>query len=169
MHTTIRGLPRPARLAAWSAILALVTVAAACTSAPPTPGPTPTASPAPAASLAPSPAPTMGGPIWAQEAAARWTPGSPQWNALAHPDEPYKLGGQAHNNPDGVTFTATLARRWWDIWFAHPVDLRTVPVGLQPGDVVLSPAELKQARSLAATTLPPAPANYNPLGLPVIP
>jgi hypothetical protein len=111
----------------------------------------------------------MTGPIWARAAAQRWAPGSPQWNALAHPDQPYLLGGAAHGNPDAVTYTPSEARRWWDIWFAHPLDLSDVPPGLKPDSLVLSPAELAKARELSAGTLPMAPADYNPLGLPVIP
>ena len=153
------------------AVAALGLGAGACSPITPTPSPA-----APSASLAaspttpaPTPRPTIAGPAWVQAAAERWLPGSPQWDALAHPDVPYRLGGSANDNPNGITFTANLARRWWDAWFAHPVDRSAVPPGLQPGALVLSADELKQIAELQAGTLPPAPADYNPLGLPTLP
>jgi hypothetical protein len=141
----------------------------------------PTASPAAPSALAESPAPTLlatpvptvrptiAGPAWVQAAAERWLPGSPQWDALAHPDVPYRYGGSAHDNPNGITFTANLARSWWDAWFVHPVDRSSVPPGLQPGALVLSADELKRVAELQAGTLQPAPADYNPLHLPTLP
>jgi hypothetical protein len=104
-----------------------------------------------------------------QAAADRWDPGSPQWEALASPDHPYRLGGSAFGNANGVTYTPNMARQWWDAWFAHPVDRSSVPPGLQPGGLVLSADELKRVAALQAGSLPPAPADYNPLGLPVLP
>ena len=143
--------------------------AGACNSIPPTVSPAaPSASPAIPTPSTPTPRPTIAGPAWVQAAAERWTPDSPQWVALAHPDVPYRLGGSANGNANGVTFTATLARAWWDAWFAHPVDRRDVPTGLQPGALVLSADEVKRVAELQAGTLPVAPADYNPLGLPVL-
>jgi hypothetical protein len=104
-----------------------------------------------------------------QNAAARWDPGSAQWDALAHPNVPYRLGGSAFANANGITFTPNLARQWWDAWFAHPVNRSTIPTGLQPGGLVLSTDELKRIAQLQAESLPPAPADYNPLGLPIVP
>jgi hypothetical protein len=121
------------------------------------------------ATPAPTARPSIAGPAWVQAAAERWDPGSPQWNALAHPDVPYRFGGSAYGNTNGITFTPNLARKWWDAWFAHPVDRSSVPPGLQPGGMVLSADELKRAAELQAGTLPPAPANYNPLSLPTLP
>ncbi len=121
------------------------------------------------ATPAPTSRPTIAGPAWVRTAAERWLPGSPQWDALAHPDVPYRFGGSAHDNPNGITFTANVARAWWDAWFADPVDRRAVPPGLQPGALVLSVDELKRVAELQTGTLPPAPADYNPLGLPLLP
>lgn len=132
---------------------------------------TPTASPAtPSASLVSGPTsrPTIAGPAWVQEAAARWTPGTPQWNALAHPDWPYRFGGSAYANANGITFTPNIARRWWDAWFADPVDARLVRPGLLPGGLVLSADEIKRIAGLQSGTLPLAPVDYNPLGLQVL-
>jgi hypothetical protein len=156
------------------AAVALGICAGGCTSITPTAAP-----PAPSAAVAsPSAAPTssaptarpsIAGPGWVQDAAARWDPGSPQWNALANPDVPYRLGGSAFENPNGITFTPNLARKWWDAWFANPVDRSSVPTGLQPGGLVLSAGELKRVAELQSGSLPPAPADYNPLGLPILP
>jgi hypothetical protein len=156
---------RRARLLAAATVLGMCV--GACTSV------TPTASP-PASSIvtfAPTPTarPTIAGPAWVQVAAERWLPGSPEWVALANPDVPYRFGGSAHDNPDGITFTANLARRWWDAWFANPVDRGLVPPGLQPGALVLSADEVKRVAELQAGTLQPAPADYNPLGVPTVP
>ena len=157
-------------------VMALGIGAGACASITPTAPPAgPSATPAasatqsPAASSGPTVRPTIAGPAWVQAAADRWDPGSPQWEALASPDHPYRLGGSAFGNTNGVTYTPNLARRWWDAWFAHPVDRSSVPPGLQPGGLVLSADELKRVAALQAGSLPPAPADYNPLGLPVLP
>jgi hypothetical protein len=156
---------RRVRLLAAAAVLSIC--AGACTSV------TPTASPPASSFVTATPAPTVratiAGPAWVQAAAERWLAGSPEWDALAHPDVPYRFGGSAHDNPDGITFTANLARRWWDAWFAHPVDRAAVPPGLQPGALVLSRDEVKRVAELQAGTLPPAPADYNPVGLPTVP
>jgi hypothetical protein len=82
---------------------------------------------------------------------------------------PYRLGGSAFENPNGITFTPNLARKWWDAWFAKPVDRSSIPTGLQPGGLVLSAGELKRVAELQAGSLPPAPPDYNPLGLPILP
>jgi hypothetical protein len=156
-------------IGALVAAVALCFSVGACASVTPTLTPTPTATSASPASPALTARPTIVGPAWVQAAAERWDPGSPQWNALAHPDVPYRLGGSADSNPNGITFTANLARRWWDAWLAQPVDRSSVPPGLQPGGMVLSADELKQVAKLQAGALPPAPAGYNPLHLPVLP
>jgi hypothetical protein len=153
------------RRTSFAAAVILI-VAAACTTVPPT------ASPAtPSATATPTPRPTIVGPEWVQAAAERWDPGTPQWIALAHPDTPYGLGGSAHANPNGVTFTAAQARLWWDTWFASPVDLSEVASGLLPSNFVLSVDEMIMAHQLLKTNgvLPKVPHDYNPLGLPVIP
>ncbi len=156
---------RHVRILAMAALLGLG--AGACGPVTPTGSPTtPSALPA---SASPTSRPGIVGPAWAQEAAARWEPGSPQWNALAQLDVPYRYGGSEFGNPNGITFTPALARRWWDAWFAHPVDRRAVPPGLQPGALVLSADEVKRVAELQAGSLPPAPADYNPLGLPIVP
>lgn len=134
-------------------------IAGACTSVSPTVPPAPTVRP------------TIAGPGWVQAAADRWGPGSPQWLALAGPDVPYRLGGSAFGNPNSVTFTPAQARLWWDHWFSSPVDLAGVDPGFLPGNLVLSPEELKKASLLMGrgNALPKAPRDYNPLGLPVLP
>ena len=158
------------------AVMALGIGAGACASINPTAPPAgPSATPAgsatqsPPASSGPTVRPTIAGPAWVQAAADRWDPGSPQWEALASPDHPYRLGGSAFGNANGVTYTPNMARQWWNAWFAHPVDRSSVPPGLQPGGLVLSADELKRVAALQAGSLPPAPADYNPLGLPVLP
>jgi hypothetical protein len=156
---------RPVRLLATVALLGICM--GACTSV--TPTASPPASTIVTATPTPTARPTIAGPAWVQAAAERWLPGSPEWDALAHPDVAYRLGGSAAANPNGLTFTANLARRWWDAWFAHPVDRVAVPPGLQPGALVLSADEVKRVAELQAGTLPPAPADYNPLGLPTVP
>ena len=139
------------------------------TAAPPAPSAALASPSAAPTSSAPTARPSIAGPGWVQDAAARWDPGSPQWNALANPDVPYRLGGSAFENPNGITFTPNLARKWWDAWFADPVDRTLVPTGLQPGGLVLSADELKRVAELQSGSLPPAPADYNPLGLPILP
>ena len=158
---TIAGSRIPRRLALPLAVAALV--AAACTSVTPTPSPVPPATATPSAG--PSFLP------WAAAAAARWDPGSPQALALAQPDVPYLQAGTATGRANGITFTPAIARRWWDAWFAHPVDIGNVRQALLPGNLVLSPDELAQAQQLMGTgnTLAKAPADYNPLGLPLVP
>ena len=153
----------------YSVILAMAigTIAGACSTNHQTmPPETATASPT---LETPTARPSIAGPAWVQAAADRWVPGSPQWNALAHPDEPYRLGGSANGNANGITFTPNLARKWWDAWFANPMDRRFVSAGLQPGGLVLSADELKRVAELQSHTLPLAPTDYNPLGLPIIP
>ncbi len=166
---------RHVRLLVVAASIAIGTAGCAPTTPTSPPATTPATSSTPAAaSLAPAsptPAarPSIAGPAWVQNAAARWDPGSPQWNALTHPDVPYRLGGAAFGNPNGITFTPNLARAWWDTWFANPVDQTSIPPGLQPGGLVLGADEVKRVAQLQAGPLPPAPADYNPLGLPVVP
>lgn len=110
-------------------------------------------------------------PAWAVDAARRWPPDSVQALDLDHPDVPYLVGGTAHGRPDGITYTPAQARQWWTAWFDDPVDLAQVSPNLLPGNLVLSASEVKQAQALmgAGSTLPQAPSDYNPLGLPVVP
>ncbi len=165
---------RPDRLLA--SLLFVATAALGCTSVNPTPAaatPTlaaaPAASPSSAASVAGSPAASL--LPWAAAAAARWGLDSPQGRALAQPDVPYLTAGAANGRPNGITFTPAIARRWWDAWFAHPVDLGKVRQALLPGNLVLSPDELAKAQKLMGigNTLPVAPEDYNPLALPLVP
>jgi hypothetical protein len=149
------------------AVMALGILAEACSSITPTKSPAaPSVSPA---IPTPTARPTIAGPAWVQAAAERWVPGSAQWNALEHPDVPYRLGGSANGNANGITFTPNLARRWWDAWFANPVDRRSLSAGFQPGGLVLSVDEIKRVAELQSRALPLAPADYNPLGLPTVP
>ncbi len=164
-------VPRARRLRPLALPLVVIGLAAgACTSVTPTPAPTTTPNPttAPAAS---APAAGMTFLPWAAAAAARWGADSPQGKALLQPDVPYLVAGTATGRPNGITFTPAIARRWWDAWFAHPVDLGNVRQALLPGNLVLSPDELTQAQTLMGigNTLEKAPADYNPLGLPLVP
>ena len=102
-----------------------------------------------------------------QDAFQNYGPGTPQGNALANPDTPYITASLATGNY--VSFTPNQASAWWQQWFANPVDLSGVMPGFQPGSLVLTQAQYDQATSLQASgTLPKAPADYNPLGLPVV-
>ncbi len=156
-----------------AAVLLLSLVLNGCSSVEPTQAPT--------EAVAPTPVPTLtrAGPVpdasvvpgWVVDAVKRWGADSPEAHALQSLNTPYLVGGTANGNPNGISFTPTQARRWWDYWFLHPVDLGAVAPDHQPDTLVLSEAELLRARALMAggNTLPKAPANYNPLGLPVIP
>src|SRR3990170_2203731 len=95
-------------------------------------------------------------------------PGSVQEAALSNPDSVYM---PASGNSCGIEFTANLARQWWKVWFAGPVDLADVRPGLMPGALVLTAEEYATAVTLNArgNTLSDAPRNYNPLNLPVTP
>jgi len=70
-------------------------------------------------------------------------------------------------NACGIEFTPNLARKWWNGYFAAPLDLAGVRPGLMPGSLVLTSDEYAAAVALNArdNTLPDAPRDYNPLAL----
>jgi len=72
-------------------------------------------------------------------------------------------------NACGIEFTPNLARKWWNGYFAAPVDLADVRPGLLPGSLVLTPDEYAAAVALnaAGNILPDAPRDWNPLALAV--
>ena len=99
---------------------------------------------------------------------------SVQVAALASPDAVYtpavvrdETGAVVGTNACAIEFTPNLARSWWTVYFADPVDLADVRPGLMPGSLVLSAAEYTAAVTLNArgNTLPDAPRDYNPLAL----
>ena len=76
-------------------------------------------------------------------------------------------GAVTGTNACAIEFTPNLARKWWNGYFAAPVDLADVRPGLLPGSLVLTPDEYAAAVALNArgNTLPDAPPDYNPLAL----
>ena len=76
-------------------------------------------------------------------------------------------GAVTGTNACAIEFTPNLARKWWNGYFAAPVDLAGVRPGLLPGSLVLTPDEYTAAVALNArgNTLPDAPRDYNPLAL----
>lgn len=80
----------------------------------------------------------------------------------------YLVGGSP-GNPDGVTFTVGDARRWWEHVFADGLNISRVRPTLLPGSFVLSKEGYAKAVALGVESTVYAPADYNPLGLPVVP
>jgi len=76
--------------------------------------------------------------------------------------------GGSPDNPDGVTFTFGQAVDWWRIVFAQELNIGSVRASLTPGSKVLSAEGLAAARALGVESTDYAPADFNPLGLPVI-
>lgn len=153
-------LPRPTPV---GVILVVGLVLSGCTPVTPTSAP-------PSQAILPIPV-ASALPGWAIEATKRWAADSPEARDLSHPDAFYQTAGSANGEPNGISYTPTQARLWWDYWFLHPVHLGTVGHNLLPGSLVLSQDEVKRAQAMmgAGNTLPKAPADYNPLGLPVVP
>ena len=78
-------------------------------------------------------------------------------------------GAVTGTNACAIEFTPNLARKWWNGYFATPVDLADVRPGLLPGSLVLTPDEYAAAVALnaAGNILPDAPRDWNPLALAV--
>ena len=76
-------------------------------------------------------------------------------------------GAVTGTNACGIEFTPNLARKWWNGYFAAPVDLADVRPGLMPGSLVLTAEEYTAAVALNArgNTLSDAPRDWNPLAL----
>ncbi len=88
--------------------------------------------------------------------------------AAARPDDVLMIGGSP-GNPDGVTLTFAQAIDWWRVVFAHGLNIGKVRPSLTPGSKVLTPEGLAAARALGVTSIDFAPADFNPLGLDVVP
>ena len=82
-------------------------------------------------------------------------------------DSAYLLGGSP-NNPNGVSFSPSAARRWWEIVFRDRMNISRVRPTLTPGSFVLSPEGVAEASALGVSSTDYAPEDFNPLGLPVI-
>jgi len=80
-----------------------------------------------------------------------------------------ETGATVGTNACGIEFTPNLARKWWNGYFASPLDLADVRPGLMPGSLVLTADEYAAAVALnaAGNTLPDAPRDWNPLALAV--
>lgn len=85
-------------------------------------------------------------------------------------DQTVTIQGGSPGNPNGVTFTVSDAIRWWWTVFSGRVNYSRVRPTLLPGSKVLTDAG--RAAAVALTNDPTATvaeADYNPLGLPIIP
>ena len=80
----------------------------------------------------------------------------------------YLVGGSP-SNPDSVSWSLGDARRWWGHVFADGLNIGKVRSGLTPGSFVLSREGYAKAVALGVTSTTFAPADYNPLGLEIIP
>lgn len=90
------------------------------------------------------------------------------FNASANDATAYLTGGSP-GNPDGVTFTTGDARRWWEVVFADGLNISRVRPTLLPGSFVLSQEGYAKAVALGVESTVYAPADWNPLGLEVVP
>ena len=84
-------------------------------------------------------------------------------------DETVLVIGGSPDNPNGVTFTAGAAVKWWQAVFADGLNISRVRPTLLPGSKVLTEAGLARARLFGeASNTKFAPESYNPLNLEVI-
>lgn len=82
---------------------------------------------------------------------------------------PYLYGGSP-GNPNGVSFTLSDARKWWEIVFTNGLNISKVEPVLTPGSKVLSGEGITEARRLGKPSNTNfAPSDFNPLELERIP
>ena len=98
-------------------------------------------------------------------------PVDPAWFKSQDPSDAYYIIGGSPGNPNGVSFSPTSARAWWDYVFAHRLDVSGVRPTLLPGSFVLTKdgVEVAEALSITGNLNEKAAEDFNPLGLPVIP